>query len=158
MTGRLVTALCLLLLGACVQQSKPVDDKAAIRAVVDRYIASIDSADPNLARQIWAEREDISFIHPLGHEEGWAAIQSNIYVKLMGGLFSTRKLTLERISIKPHGDSAVVEFYWVFNATLRQGGAPATTKGRETQVLLRDSHGNWKLTHVHYSNMPAGPA
>ncbi|NDJ12244.1 MAG: nuclear transport factor 2 family protein [Acidobacteriia bacterium] len=118
------------------------------------YLASVDAAAPALA----AERDDISFIHPLGHEEGWEQMKSNVCVKLMGGLFSARKLKIERITVKPHGDSAVVEFYWNFSATLRQDGSFVTTRGRETQVLLRDSKRNWKLAHVHYSEMPVKPS
>lgn len=155
---RFTSTLCLLLFTACGPQSRAPDQTPAIRAVVDMYLASVDAADPALARQVWAERDDISFIHPLGHEEGWEQIKSNVYVKLMGGLFSARKLKIERITVKPHGDSAVVEFYWNFSATLRQDGSFVTTRGRETQVLLRDSKGNWKLAHVHYSEMPVKPS
>ena len=36
--------------------------------------------------------------------------------KLMGGMFSTRKLNIKKISSKPHGESAVAEFYWEFDA------------------------------------------
>jgi hypothetical protein len=34
-------------------------DVGAIRSVVDRYIASIEAADPELARRVWAERDDM---------------------------------------------------------------------------------------------------
>lgn len=126
-----------------------------VRAVVDRYLESVDEADTALARQVWAERDDISFIHPLGHEEGWAQIKGNVYEKLMGGMFSTRRLTIKKISIKPHRDSAVAEFYWEFNATWRKDGSALRTQGRETQVLLKDRNGTWRLAHVPYSAMPA---
>ncbi len=145
----------VIVVHASCRSGHEATELAAIRSVVDRYTASIDAADPELARQVWAERDDISFIHPLGHEEGWAQIKSNVYEKLMGGMFSKRKLTIERIAIKPHGQSAVVEFYWVFNATLRKDGSAVTTRGRETQFLLKDGNGNWRLAHVHYSGMLA---
>ena len=157
---RALAWLGLLTFAACrtgpeaTPQTTPSVDVAAIRSVVDMYIASVDAADPVLARRVWAERDDISFIHPLGHEEGWAQIKSNVYQNLMGGMFSERKLTIERIAIKPHGQSAVVEFYWVFHATLRKDGRPVTTRGRETQVLLKDVKGDWRLAHVHFSGMP----
>lgn len=152
--------LTLVILAGCrsgpdAALQTPSVEVAAIRSVVDRYIASVEAADPELARQVWAERDDISFIHPLGHEEGWSQIKSNVYEKLMGGMFLTRKLTIERIAIKPHGQCAVVEFYWVFNAKWRKDGSSLTTQGRETQVLLKDSKGGaWRLAHVHYSGMP----
>jgi hypothetical protein len=30
---------------------------------------SVNAADTRLAREVWAERDGVSFIHPLGHED-----------------------------------------------------------------------------------------
>jgi len=38
-----------------------------------------------------AEREGVSFIHPLGHERGWPQIKANFYQKLMGGMFRSAR-------------------------------------------------------------------
>jgi hypothetical protein len=42
----------------------------------------------------------------------------------MAGLFSVRNLTIERPSVHVSGDSGWSEFYWTFNATLRENGSP----------------------------------
>ena len=144
----------LFALAACRTETSAPAELAAIRAVVDRYVASINTADPALARQVWSDRDDISLLHPLGHEQGCEQNRTNFYQKIMADLFTARTLTLKKISIKPHGDSAVAEFYWEFNATWRKDGTPLKTLGRETQVLWKDKTGTWKLAHVHYSGMP----
>ena len=128
-------------------------DVDVIRLVLGRYVMSVDAADTKVAREVWAEREGISFIHPLGHERGWQQIKTNFYDTLMSGMFSARTLTLKNLTIEPYGDTAVAEFEWEFNATLKNGG-PIKTEGRETDVLVKDSRGVWRLAHVHYSGMP----
>lgn len=146
----------LLILTACQREraQETAFSQEAVRAVVDKYVASIGSADTELARKIWAERADISFLHPLGHEKGWGQIRTNFYEKLMRDLFSSRVLTIKQVSIKPLGGAAVAEFYWVFEAKWRKDGSALTSQGRETQVLMRDGQGEWRLVHVHYSAMP----
>lgn len=149
----LVTGTALAL-AACRTETSASVELDAIRAVVDRYVVSIDTADSALARQVWSDRGDISFLHPLGHEQGWEQIKSNFYQKTMADLFTARTLTIRKIAIKPNGDSAIAEFYWEFNATWRKDGTALKTLGRETQVLWKDNTGTWKLAHVHYSGMP----
>jgi len=128
-------------------------DVDAIRHVLDSYVTSVNAADTQLAREVWAEREGISFIHPLGHERGWSQIKTNFYDALMAGMFSARTLTLKNVAIEPYGDTAVAEFDWEFNATLKNG-SPLKTEGRETDVLIKDQRGAWRLAHAHYSGMP----
>ena len=128
-------------------------DVDAIKRVLDSYVMSVNAADTRLAREVWAEREGVSFIHPLGHERGWPQIKSNFYETLMGGMFSARALTLKNVTVQPYGDSAVAEFEWEFTATLKNG-SPLKTEGRETDVLIKDERGAWRLAHAHYSGMP----
>ena len=128
-------------------------DVDAIKRVLDRYVMSVNAADTQLAREVWAEREGITFIHPLGHEHGWPQIKTNFYETLMGGMFSARVLTLKNVTIEPYGDAAVAEFDWEFNATLKNG-TPIKTEGRETDVFVKDAQGAWRLAHAHYSGMP----
>lgn len=148
-----LAAVATLALVACRNEPPPAE-LDAVRAVVDRYVLSINTADVALARTVWADRDDISFIHPLGHELGWDQIKTNFYQKVMGDLFSARTLTIKKLAIKPYGESAVAEFYWEFNAAFRKDGMALKTLGRETQVLFKDRTGAWKLAHVHYSGMP----
>jgi Xaa-Pro aminopeptidase len=129
-------------------------DVRQITALVARYARSIDSADADLASQIWWDSPDVSFIHPLGHERGLEQIKQNIYQKLMGDTFSERNLSPRDISVHVYGDSAIVEFYWDFVATFRKDGSTITTHGRETQIYGKKQDA-WRLVHVHYSGMPA---
>jgi len=63
----------------------------AIKRVLDSYVTSVNAADTTLARQVWAEGQGVSFIHPLGHERGWPQIKTNFYEKLMGGMFRSAR-------------------------------------------------------------------
>jgi ketosteroid isomerase-like protein len=129
-------------------------DAAEIKSLIARYTRSVDAADTALASEIWANTDDVSFIHPMGHEHGWEAVKANIYEKLMGGLFSERKLEAHDIAVHAAPDAAWAEFYWDFTAKLRREGTTVTNHGRETQVYRRID-GRWRLVHVHYSGMPA---
>jgi ketosteroid isomerase-like protein len=155
--GRLkfaAAAVCVVM-SACT--SKPAGDggdKEAIRQVVGKYVRSVDDADTALAREVWADVGDISFIHPLGHERGWIQIKTNVYEKIMRDMLSSRKLAIRDLNVKLYGNAAVVEFYWVFDAKWRKDGGILRTEGRETQVMRRGDLGKWELVHVHYSGMP----
>ena len=124
-----------------------------IKSLIAKYAKSIDGADPDLASQIWWNSSEASFIHPLGHERGFERIKENVYTRLMGGMFSDRKLNAHDITVQVLGDAAVAEFYWDFTAKMRKDGSPVTTHGRETQVYRKTPDG-WRLVHVHYSGMP----
>jgi Xaa-Pro aminopeptidase len=128
-------------------------DTDQIKNLIAKYTQSVDAADVNLAAEIWLNSPEASFIHPLGHEHGFAQIKQNVYQKLMGETFSERKLTAHDISVDVFGDAAVAEFYWDFAAKFRKDGTPITTHGRETQIY-RKENGAWRLVHVHYSGMP----
>jgi ketosteroid isomerase-like protein len=124
-----------------------------LRLLVAAYARSIDAADPKLALEIWSNTADVSFIHPQGNEHGLAQIQQNLYTRIMGGMFSERKLTPKQIAVHAYTDTAWVEFYWEFAAKLRTDGSAVDTHGRETQIY-RKEQGRWRLVHVHYSGMP----
>ena len=124
-----------------------------IKSLIAKYAKSIDAADTNLAAQVWWDSPEASFIHPLGHERGFEQIKENVYQRLMGGMFSERRLSPRDVTVQMLGDAAVAEFYWDFAAKLRKDGSPVTTHGRETQVYRRTADG-WRLVHVHYSGMP----
>ena len=128
-------------------------DSAAIRGLIEKYAKSIDAADTALAAEVWLDSPDVSFIHPLGHEHGFEQIKQNVYTRLMGDIFSERKLSAHDVSIHVFGDSARAEFYWDFAAKFRKDGSPLATHGRETQ-LYQKIQGRWRLVHVHYSGMP----
>jgi len=124
-----------------IAQAASDDEVETIRALIHQYEKSVSNADTSLASEIWSQTDDVSFIHPLGHEHGWDEIKRNVYEKMMGELFSERKLTASDISIHVYKDAAWAEFNWVFVATLRSNGSPVKTEGRETQVYHRTSRG-----------------
>ncbi|MCP5110905.1 MAG: nuclear transport factor 2 family protein [bacterium] len=146
--------MCLAVLAGCAPPQAGDPPEEAVRRAVANYVRSVDNADTDLAREVWADAPDISFIHPLGHERGWMEIKRSFYEKLMRDSFSSRELTVRDLVVKVYGDAAVAEFYWVFNATWRRDGSALRTEGRETQVLRKGSRATWELVHVHYSGMP----
>jgi len=131
-------------------------DAEEIKKLIMKYTKSIDDADTGLASQVWWDSPQASYIHPLGHEHGFDQIKENVYKRLMGGMFSERKLSAHDLAVQVLGDAAVAEFYWDFTAKMRKDGSPVTTQGRETQVYRKRPDG-WRLVHVHYSGM-AGAA
>ena len=127
-------------------------DAEEIKKLIMKYTKSIDDADTGLASQVWWDSPQASYIHPLGHEHGFDQIKENVYKRLMGGMFSERKLSAHDLAVQVLGDAAVAEFYWDFTAKMRKDGSPVTTQGRETQVYRKRPDG-WRLVHVHYSGM-----
>jgi ketosteroid isomerase-like protein len=136
-----------------ISQTPADSDTQAIERLIADYARSVSLADTALAERLWQNADSVTFIHPLGHERGWPAIKKNVYENLMGALFSARDLKLERPSIHVSGTSGWSEFYWTFNATLKENGSPVVTRGRETQIYQRQN-GQWRIVHVHYSGMP----
>jgi len=112
----------------------------------------VDSADVQLAGQIWDHSPDVSFIHPLGHARGWDEVKA-FFADIMGGLFSKRKLTPRNVKVHVYGDAAWAEFDWHFTATQKKDGAVVESDGRETQIY-RKAGNRWRLMHVHYSEAP----
>lgn len=133
--------------------SDGADASEQIKGLITKYARSVDEADTTLASQVWWDSPEASFIHPLGHEHGFEQIKEDVYKRLMGGMFSERKLSPHDVTVQVLGDAAVAEFYWDFNAKMRKDGSAVTTHGRETQVYRKTSDG-WRLVHVHYSGMP----
>ncbi len=133
--------------------SSPADttaDTHGIEQLIQTYAQSVDSADTNLAEQVWSDAAEVSFIHPRGEEHGRAQIEADVYRDLMGGTFSERELTPRDISIHVYGDAAWSEFQWDFVAKMKKDGSAFHSKGRETQVYRREN-GKWRIVHVHYS-------
>ena len=137
-----------------VQSTDSTGDVTEIRALIAKYVKSIDDADTTLAFEIWSDSPDVSFIHPRGEAHGWDEIKRSVYEDLMGGLFSQRDLQVRDVTICVYEDAAWAEFNWHFVAKWRSDGPPVTTDGKETQVYRRGPDGRWRLVHVHYSGLP----
>lgn len=128
-------------------------DEATIRQIIEEYARGVELADITLAANIWSQKENVSFIHPRGHERGWDAVRDNFYIKTMQELFSERKLIVHNVIVSTCKDFAWSEFYWNFSAKRRSDGALVERKGRETQIYRRENT-VWRIVHVHYSGVP----
>ncbi|VDZ94130.1 membrane protein [Salmonella enterica subsp. enterica] len=114
--------------------------KQEITEGINRYLYSIDKADPTLGKQLFYVSPETSFIHPRGHERGWSQIAENFYGTTMGKTFSKRTLKLDAPpAIHVYGNAAVAEFDWHFTAVRRDNGQTQHTTGRESQVWGEDT-------------------
>ena len=133
-------------------QTTLTKDNYEIKNLIKKYAESINNADSTLGSRLFAHSNEVTFIHPRGHEKGWAQINNSIY-KFFGENFLHRDLKTFNENVTIYNNIAWVEFYWIFDATLKSDNSPLQTKGRETQIW-RKSHGQWQIVHVHYSGMP----
>ena len=124
----------------------------SLRNVINDYAKSVDSLDLSLARKVWSNAPEVTFIHPRGTERGLDHVLHNFYENTMG-TFSKRQLLPDKIDIHMYDDTAWSEFTWTFHATFKANGQDITTQGRETQVYHKEN-GNWRVVHVHYSGLP----
>jgi len=120
--------------------------------MVDLYARSINKLDLELARKIWLDSSETSFVHPRGYSKGLETILQAFYLETMGR-FETRDLRPRDIEISINGDSALVFFYWNFTAYFKHDGSRHDTEGRETQYFVKVDD-EWRLAHIHYSGMP----
>ncbi|WP_058185890.1 YybH family protein [Terracidiphilus gabretensis] len=152
MFSRVLLAATLCIVPVCAAQTDtgPGDDVAALHHLIEQYAKAVDTVDLNQMSQIWSHSPEVSFIYPLGEEQGLDAIEQNVFQKVMGGMFSARELAIHDAMIHVNGDAAWSEFRWTFHATMRKDGSAVTTHGVETQVYRKES-GKWRLIHVHYS-------
>jgi uncharacterized protein (TIGR02246 family) len=126
---------------------------AEVRAVLDRYVQAVNSADENLLREVWAQPENVSYVNPMQRLRSWAELQG-FWQGFLKNNFTQRQLTLKDVSIQTSGDVAWAVFDWEFNAT-QTDGKPFRSHGWETQVYQRTDRG-WRIRHAHYS-APATP-
>jgi hypothetical protein len=131
--------------------SQTVTDSLLFNNLVAQYTLSIDQADTVLGSDVWSHTDEVSFINPRGNEYGWNGVK-NIY-NMFKENFTTRKLSFYDLKFADYGNVAWLEFYWVFDATLKINNSRVQTKGRETQIW-RKVNLEWRLVHVHYSGMP----
>jgi ketosteroid isomerase-like protein len=132
-----------------VMPGSPSGD-TAVKDLIAKYAISIDRADTALAEELFSDGPEVTFIHPRGEEHGRKQIEEDVYKNLMGRTFSERKLTPRDIAVHVYGEAAWSEFNWDFVATVRKGGTPFHSQGRETQIYHREN-GGWRIVHVHYS-------
>ena len=129
-----------------------MDEQSYVQEVIKQYVLSVNTLDTEKAKSLWLNEPNISFIHPRGHEIGLDQIIRSFLQETMGR-FSQRKLMPYDESITIVGNTALVVFYWKFDAIFAHDGSPLHTEGRETQIMLKVDN-EWKLLHIHYSGLP----
>ena len=136
--SKLVFPLALLLValsGAAFAQGTASDEEQ-IRAIQLKYATSIDNADVALASDIWSHDPSATFIHPLGTEHGFKQIADDVYLAIMGNMFSKRELILDDPVIRIYGDAAWSEMTWTFHAT-KKDGSTLRPKGGKLRCITK---------------------
>jgi len=126
-------------------------DSVFFHSLVAVYAQAVDNADTVLASKLWSPTAEISFISPQGTEYGWKGIK-NIY-RIFKDNFTARKLSFSDMKFAYYGDVSWLTFNWTFDASLKTNNSAVQTKGRETQIWRKINY-EWRLVHVHYSEMP----
>lgn len=114
--------------------------KQEITEGINRYLYSIDKADPTLGKQLFYVSPETSFIHPRGHERGWSQIAENFYGTTMGKTFSKRTLKLDAPpAIHVYGNAAqsstgILPRYAVIMGRLNTRQAAKARCGRRYQT------------------------
>ncbi|MFR9650276.1 MAG: nuclear transport factor 2 family protein [Rikenellaceae bacterium] len=126
-------------------------EREAVRGRVHDYFDMVSNLDMDIAKGLWAERDDVSIITPRGHFVGADSIMNDFLLKAFSKM-QYRKLSSISEVINIYGDSANVQLYWIFD-TIDANGEKHQTKGRESLIFSKIDN-EWRLVHVHYSRMP----
>lgn len=119
---------------------------------IETYIASVNTCDEALIRQIWSATEACSMIFPKGEVNGLDEIIAKFYNGAMQQ-YETRQLHQDDIKIQELTNVRIVRFYWTLDAIMKDSKEAIQNKGRETQIYQLEQ-GQWRLVHVHYSRLP----
>ena len=125
-----------------------------IEALLDLYEKSVNEADTSLLLELWAQRDDVSFVNPLQHLQSWEELES-FWKSVFQDTFSERDLKRKNVSIHTAEDVAWAVFDWDFKAMLTDG-QPLEASGWETQVYRMTDRG-WRIAHIHFSSPPESP-
>ena len=127
--------------------------ESAIDALLKKYVQSVNTLDLDLAKSIWDNEGEVSFIHPRGNERSLDEIIQNFYIGTMGKIFTIRNLVFKDLKSKIYKDTAFLEFQWDFYAKSSETGDDVHHQGRETQFLVWRKD-EWKIVNIHYSKLP----
>jgi ketosteroid isomerase-like protein len=144
-SGAFLVSAC----GGVVGTSQASAEEPRVRAVLDEYLKSIDTADVAVASGVWAQGPAVEAVTPLGRFKGWDAVRDGVYVNFLQKMFKERRLTARDVSVWVAGDAAWAVFDWSFAAT-RADGQPFTSSGWESHVYQR-VNGRWAIVALHYS-------
>jgi ketosteroid isomerase-like protein len=147
------TVVFLVVAVACAygfqQAAAPDADKAAVKVVLDNYIASIEKEDLELyAKNVSHDTTMVNFGAFGPPITGWAALKGVIAGQ--NESLSQTKITSsdESIHVAPSGQFAWATCLWDFSATM--GEAPVQLPVRCTWILEK-RNGKWVIVHFHKS-------
>lgn len=154
MKNLILIPIFLLTLSSAFAQNMPATaDQAAIKNIISEYAKSINMADAEMGSKLFLNSDRMSFVFPKGYTKGWESTKNNFY-GYFAKAFNKRELTIYNENIQVYDNMAVAVFYWKFNAIKSVDNTPQEEgEGRETQVFSKID-GQWKIVHVHYSEMP----
>jgi uncharacterized protein (TIGR02246 family) len=152
-----------LLAHAAAQVAVPNADRAALQALIDRFVTTINAKDLTGFGACFAE--DGEFTNPVGmHVEGRAAIVA-FHERLFSPTrlpdtpsFNHAHLTLLSTSLRMlRPDVASVDLRWQQDGALAPDGTPwGTRKGILSWIAIRD-RGTWLIAVWHNMELPKIP-
>ena len=153
--GVVLVTTCVTLSGCANADDTDVQ---ALHDTLRRYIQSVNTADPVLGGEVWAQTSEVIAVTPLGRFQGWQHVHDDLYVNFLQKAFLERNLTPSHEAFYFSRDMASVTFDWTFQSKLANGQPYAST-GWETHVYRKIDR-TWRLVHLHYSAAmpPAAPA
>jgi len=130
-------------------------EKRDVRAVFERYLESVRTADLSIASSIWLQSPDVVAVTPFGRFQGWEGVRENIYVNFLKNSLTQRNLQAQNVAIRVMGNSAWLVFDWTFAGKMANGQA-INSKGSESHVYEKVGR-EWRISHLHYSAPPPVP-
>ena len=158
--GRVRPVLCLLLpaliitlTAAC--RSDPSADIEAIRSLIERETAAINSKNlPELAK-IWSQNPEILLfdVPPPGRFQGWEPIARTF--QDFFDRFEELQMTIDSVQVDVRGTFGFATYDWALSG--RMEGQTVMDRGQATVIYRREKDG-WRLVHAHYSPVPPAVA
>jgi ketosteroid isomerase-like protein len=143
-----------LLLPACNRAAGFDQEKKNVHQVFEKYLESVNRADPILASQVWLQDQDVSAVTSFGRFTGWESVRDGLYINFLQKAFTERSLRPDNLAITVSGNVAWAVFDWTFTARLADG-QPFSSKGWESHVYQK-TDGRWVIVQLHYS-VPSTP-
>jgi len=145
-----VCAVVMVAASGCRGGGDPAADRAAIQAVLDTYITSIENEDIELYASIFVhDPEMVNFGSGAGDRiVGWEALRQAIEAQnaaLSGTTIAQSDVT---INVSPDGQFAWATSLWDFKATM---GEQAIALPVRCSWILEKRGTNWHIVHFHKS-------
>jgi len=145
----ILLCMALVVTAGCSHKIDTSAEIAAVKAVLNNYVVSIEKEDMGLYSQVMAHDSDmVNFGTSEPPIVGWDALEKLIEdqnAALSGTEIEATDIT---VHLAPSGGAAWATSLWSFNASM--GGTPLTIPARCTWVLEKRSD-RWVIVHFHKS-------